>query len=417
MSIEMDSPMTALSQGMMLNLVLQSRQQATRYSALLLLLPFLGLHGPLRSTALENRWRLPAMPWPLLRWFGWAGGVIGQPESVSSQQLAVSDGRNVREQSAVSRQPSAVSGEWSVVNDQRAFITHHPASSAITPGERLPLLALLSPLLFMTKPFGEGGQRSKSNLVSSPAQPTQAGEPGQMRGRTAVPNQQPTLAEQSEPFVWPQFMKEGKQVSPTGLLAREQAVAQPGPISATQMGDELPDRRPLPALPHLPIGQPARSTANLPAEQQLPNLNPALMGILGIAVGSEREMNQTVVTRERPLPLSSVHEPIFRQGTIPAVSRPGAAQGSPNGRKPERFASSSIQGLTIITSHLERWLKREVTAEVKRQHENETRLSNQRNEPSLTAVPPPISDDMVRQMMNRMRDLAQEEQFRMGRIR
>jgi hypothetical protein len=99
------------------------------------------------------------------------------------------------------------------------------------------------------------------------------------------------------------------------------------------------------------------------------------------------------------------------------TSRPTIAGEAQNGRELTHYAPSPTQGLTIVTSAIERWMKQAVTAEIKRQKESESQQNDRQQEVPAPTTSEYFNDDMVRRLMLRMHDLAQEDRFRMGRIR
>lgn len=110
----------------------------------------------------------------------------------------------------------------------------------------------------------------------------------------------------------------------------------------------------------------------------------------------------------------------------PAVPLPPRAHEQDPGREPGPYARTPLQGLALVTGIVERVVEhvvehvveREVRTWVERQRQ-EAALPGRDGRPaeSRPAAPDVTSDEVVRTLMQRMRALAGEERFRLGRLR
>jgi hypothetical protein len=108
------------------------------------------------------------------------------------------------------------------------------------------------------------------------------------------------------------------------------------------------------------------------------------------------------------------------------VPLPPRAHEQDPGREPGPYARTPLQGLALVTGIVERVVEhvvehvveREVRTWVERQRQ-EAALPGRDGRPaeSRPAAPDVTSDEVVRTLMQRMRALAGEERFRLGRLR
>ena len=422
MSVEADSPLTALGHGLMLSLVLQSRQRASRYLSLSEILPFLNLNTPLASIHGYGRSRLPPMIWPVMWSSGWSGETVNHQASLGSLQGMIN--------------PTS-----SPTEEQPPFQTTKTFEGSIQ------LLIRGDAGKPMARPLEKNIQRNERNNIPQPINPTHGNMHREMKservisqptvpGKQLVPlNKHPPMPEDLvKPFVWHKRLGEGKHIVTAIPLAERKNVVLSKLSAPMKTGNEQQPKKIVPeASSDNATDPPNRILDETPERKVLPELNPALMGILGMVTGISTKINPRLDGTES-FHVSSVNDILaFKETILPSVASPSSMSrtenatpllvplvSSPipqNNRKPEQPIAYSFQSFNMITSVLAQLVKREVASEMKHQHESEAQAASLHGESSTSVPMPPMNDDMVRQIMYRLRDLAQEEAFRMGRIR
>jgi len=88
------------------------------------------------------------------------------------------------------------------------------------------------------------------------------------------------------------------------------------------------------------------------------------------------------------------------------------------GHEPDPYAPRALPGLAVLVDSLERLVKREVRAEVRRQsEERQSQVPSRPKAESNLIAEGVASDEVARLLMKKIYALAQEERFRLGQLR
>lgn len=365
--------------GDVLALGLASRrsQHWPRHHALLAILPFLALGGRCWShaeDALRGRSHLPAMPWLTPRWFGWPAH----------------DAPPTRIEESGARLPGSAGPSGPPSSEDRSPAQH---------------LATLTPAL-----------SGVLNLV---------------RRRRAVTGHTPRPSLPWRPT--PTAPKSRIQRSPSGgdLISNGSPADRAGPETGMAVQGET--GRPETKVPGAVGSLMPRLSAATPAWRLLNVLPGFALGaaLADLPAGGARHPTLPRRPAHGGIPFGLPWPRVYGGGVVKPQGRPSAPslveagtllplpERKPHaGREPGPYASTPLQGLTMVAGAIGHLVEREVKAEVKRQREEmQSRAPGRPDARSSPMAADVTSDETARLLMQRIRTLAQEERFRSGRLR
>ncbi len=396
------------------------------YDALLEILPFLALGRPGRSRAealIRSQGNLSTLPWPGLKWFGW-------PAQASPALRAAEAGLGQ--------------------GGDRAADTPLPATDSSPTQDRatLPALSLMLP---------QAGQRSSG---SSPVQSTGPALTGQPLARLTPAISGPLIPVRSRPAVTSDSTRLNRPrmsaplASTAGLVNRESRPQRlPAEVAGSLVSELRSERLPaeqagpgteslagsqagrIEASPVDEGSRPEPSSISAGPHQRLLNVLPGLAfgtasppastggdqpAISAQKIGSETA--QGVAPLGLPWPHQRRKDALERE-VGPAPSGRTVADNLPSLpesglREPGPYAATPLQTLSVVVDEIKQLVERRVKKEMQIQQEESQARTPIPNE--AESRPPAIdvaSDEVARRLLQKMQILAQEEQFRQGRLR
>jgi hypothetical protein len=430
---ESRSAVAPLGDALPLGLALRRSQRARRHRALLAVSPFLAL-GRRRWSRVEGmaygQGSSPAMPWPTPRWFGWP---VHDAPPARTEELgpglpggAVSSGPSPPAAAGQAQRPEALATlvpalRWAGQRSGR------PIAPALT----WQPLSRLAPALSWAQRLARGSPATASHTRSNaPPGISVPWKPVPTASTSALANTEPRM--QRSPAGVATLV--GRASLPVGSLAER---TDPGTAPAVEAPPGGTDAR-SPGAVH---GLTPHSSAVAPPSGILKVLPELALGAapVSLAAGGARHATPprqpahgaVLVAPRWAMPLGLAWPRVYQRGGIESRSQPSAPSpdegGFPPplperkphaGREPGPYASSPLQGLTVVADAIERLVEREVRAEVRRQ--GEAMQSQAPSQPDAASSPAAVdvaSDEVARLLIQKIRALAQEERFRLGQLR